>query len=143
MTAPGKSALAAGGAPATMSPAMSHHRPAALLLAIVLPLAAALLPGCGAARSADHELTAEEQVLMARLTRDPFVIIESWQRDDDGYVVVTTTQGSATSRYVFKPDRPGERALNIHHIEDVSRLDSPDPGQRGTGPQPNRTGRNR
>jgi hypothetical protein len=115
------------------------RRPAALLLALI-----ALVPfGCLEESRAQHELTAEEQVLMARLTRDPGVIIESWSRNGDQYVEVITTQGAMKERYVFKPDRPGERALNVHHIDDTSRLDSKVPDYAGNGPIPDRTGRYR
>ncbi len=123
---------------------MSHSRPAACAAWLCATLlVAALSVGCTSTRTAERGLTAEEQVLMARLTRDPYVVVDTWQRDDDGYLVVTTKQGAATSRYIFKPERPGERRLTIHHIEDVSRLDTAGASPYGTGPQPNWTGRYR
>lgn len=110
-----------------------------------LPLASLLLlaTSCFEEPRPALELTAEEQVLMARLNRDPGVIIESWSRNADSFVEVTTSQGNMKERYVFKPDRPGERALNVHHIDDTSRLETKVPDTAGNGPVPNWTGRNR
>ena len=89
-----------------------------LALAIMLPF------GCLEEARGEHELRAEEQIMMARLNRDPMVLIESWSRNPDGYVVVITNQGNKKERYIFKPDRPGERTLNVHHIDDTSQLES-------------------
>jgi hypothetical protein len=108
-------------------------------------LAAALLLtiGCGEQARDDHQLTAEEEVLVARLTRDPGVVVVSWSRNPDRYVEVITSQGRMQERYIFKPDRPGERVLNIHHIDDTSRLDTQVSEYPGNGPVPNWTGRTR
>jgi hypothetical protein len=90
-----------------------------------------------------HQLTAEEEVLMARLTRDPGVVVVSWSRNPESFVEVITNQGRMQERYIFKPDRPGERALNIHHIDDTSKLDTRVSEYPGNGPVPNWTGRTR
>lgn len=68
--------------------------------------------------------TAEEQHLLERLTRDPNVRVTAIERDDDRFLVVTTRQGDAVATYIFKPDVPGEKRLNIHRIGGASRLET-------------------
>lgn len=75
--------------------------------------------------------SAEEQYLLERLTRDPNVRVMSIERDDDKFLRVTTRQGNGVETYVFKPDVPGEKRLNIHHLAGSSRLEvstEPAPG---------------
>jgi hypothetical protein len=115
-----------------------HHTCWALLAVALL-----LNDGCGEPARGDLQLTAEEEVLMARLTRDPGVVVKSWSRNPDRYIEVITTQGRMQERYIFKPDRPGERALNLHHIDDTSRLETQVSEYPGNGPVPNWTGRPR
>jgi hypothetical protein len=115
------------------------HQHLKALLAAALLLAAA----CGEQARSDRQLTAEEEILMARLTRDPGVVVVSWNRNPERFVEVITSQGRLQERYIFKPDRPGERALNIHHIDDTSRLDTGVSEYPGNGPVPNWTGRTR
>jgi hypothetical protein len=114
------------------------HRHAWALLAIALLLGAS----CDQARS-DLQLTSEEEILMARLTRDAGVVVVSWSRNPERFVEVITNQGRMQERYIFKPDRPGERVLNIHHIDDTSKLDTRVSDYPGNGPVPNWTGRTR
>jgi len=115
-----------------------HERPWALLAVALL-----MTVGCGEQARGDLQLTAEEEVLLARLTRDNGVVVVSWSRNPERYVEVLTNQGRMQERYIFKPDRPGERALNIHHIDDTSRLDTQVSEYPGNGPVPNWTGRTR
>jgi hypothetical protein len=105
--------------------------PHASLCLVLLGGCVLLGSGCTSLQNRDLSLTAEEQVLMVRLTRDPGVIVESWDRNADGFLVVHTSQGNAKSRYIFMPDRPGEHALNIHHIDDRSRLVTAVPSHHG------------
>lgn len=68
-------------------------------------------------------LTADEEHLLERLTRDPNVLIVSVERNDDRHLVVLTQQGELIARYILKPDVPGEKTLNIHSVSGSSRLD--------------------
>jgi len=70
----------------------------------------------------DAEPNAEEQVLLQRLTRDPSLIVETYERDSKGQLLVTTIQGSTRIRYLFTPEGPGVKTLNLHRIDDRSRL---------------------
>jgi hypothetical protein len=115
------------------------HQPSRALIAVALLLAV----GCDEQARGDLQLTAEEEVLMARLTRDQEVVVISWSRNPEHFVEVITSQGHAQERYIFQPARPGERALNIHHIDDPSRLDTRVSEYPGNGPVPNWTGRTR
>jgi hypothetical protein len=118
-------------------PLLQRHAWAALALALLLA------PGCGEEARSDHQLTAEEEILMARLTRDPGVVVVSWSRNPERLVEVITSQGRMQERYIFKPDRPGERVLNIHHIDDTSKIETGVAEYPGNGPFPNWTGRTR
>jgi hypothetical protein len=106
-------------------------------------LALLLATGCDEQARTDHQLTAEEEILMARLTRDPGVVVVSWSRNPERYIEVITSQGRLQERYIFKPDRPGERVLNVHHIDDTSKLETAVSEYPGNGPVPNWTGRTR
>jgi hypothetical protein len=105
----------------------------------MLPLALMLLLGCGDARQADKDQpTAEERQLIARITRDSFVRIDSWERDDLGHLIVTTRQGPVRVRYILMPDAVGEHRLNVHRIDDTSRIEVGASDQLGTGPRSGR-----
>lgn len=91
--------------------------------------------------AADEKPSAEEQVLLSRLARDPFMVIEFWERDESHHLVVTTGQGRERVRYVFKPTQIGEKTLTIHRINDRSVLEVGESDQLGTGPQRSPSGR--
>lgn len=116
----------------------AHH--ASLLLPAVIAL---LVCGCTTTTRNDAAPTAEEQVLLGQITRDPYIEIIELERDDVSHLVVTTRQGSQRVRYVLKPSNPGEMALNVHRINDRSVLEVSESDQLGTGPQPGRHGRYR
>jgi hypothetical protein len=101
-----------------------------------------LSTGCTGDR-AEAPPTAEEQVLLAQITRDRFVKITLIERNDVEQLVVTTQQGSHNVRYVLKPARPGDANLMIHKINDRSVLNVEVSEQSGTGPQPGTNGRYR
>ncbi len=119
--------------------ASPHRLRSYALIAIVFLLGV----GCAEQTRSDHQLTAEEEVLLARLTRDSGVVVVSWSRNPDSYVEVLTNQGNLRERYIFKPDRPGERVLNIHHIDDAARLETQFNDHPGNGAVPNVSGRSR
>ncbi len=101
-----------------------------------------LSTGCTGDR-AEAPPTAEEQVLLAQITRDRFVKITLIERNDVEQLVVTTQQGSHNVRYVLKPARPGDAKLMIHKINDRSVLNVEVSEQSGTGPQAGTNGRYR
>lgn len=88
-----------------------------------------------AKRAAALQPSAEEHVLLERLARDPFMIIETWERDENKHLVVTTAQGRELVRYVFKPAQIDEKTLTIHRINDRAVLDIGQSDQLGTGPR--------
>jgi hypothetical protein len=63
------------------------------------------------------------------------MVIESWERDEQKHLVVTTGQGRERVRYVFKPARIDDKALTIHLINDRSQLEVGQSDQLGTGPR--------
>ena len=94
-----------------------------------LLLSSLLLAACATGDRA--EPTDEERRLLAYLARDPYVEIHSTSRDADGYLLVVTTQGRTTQRYVLAPDDPAKPALRLRRLEDRCTLDTvanPDPG---------------
>ncbi len=102
----------------------SPPMPRALLL---LPLL--LLAACAAGGRA--EPTDEERRLLVYLVRDPYVVIDSTSRDADGHLLVITSQGRTTQRYLIAPDDPAKPALRLRRLEDRSTLETvvnPDPG---------------
>lgn len=103
-------------------------RPAAALLTLLACV------GCIEQR-AEVQPTAEEQVLLSRLARDPFMVIEGWERDGDQRLVVTTGQGRERVRYVFKPAQIDDKTLTIHRIDDRSVLEVGESDRLGTGPR--------
>jgi hypothetical protein len=101
-------------------------------------LTALALAGCKA-REQDPEsthVTAEEQVLLDRLTRDPFIIISDRRRGDDGYLVVTTHQGKTRVRYLLAPDGPALKQLKVRRMVEEFELRVSEPDRLGTGPAP-------
>jgi hypothetical protein len=109
-------------------------RPALLPLSLLFLMAG----GCVGTTRTEAPPSAEEEQLLAQLTRDRFVVIDTWERDDLDHLVVTTRQGSARVRYVLKPERPGDQRLNLHKIDDRSVLEVGTSDQLGTGPRPRR-----
>lgn len=107
----------------------------AMLRTVLIPLCAVLgiffCVGCGERTN----ISAEESHLLERLTRDPNVEILAYSRDDDKFLVVSTRQGDAVAQYVFKPDVPGEKTLNIHRVSGDSALEVGP----GNPPAPRRT----
>lgn len=94
-------------------------------------------------RAAKEKPSAEEELLLSRLTRDPFMVIESWERDEHDHLVVTTVQGREHIRYVFKPAQIDDKTLTIHRINDRSVLEVGESDHLGTGPQRSQSGRSR
>lgn len=93
----------------------------------LLPLL--LLAACAAGGRA--EPTDEERRLLVYLVRDPYVVIDSTSRDADGHLLVITSQGRTTQRYLIAPDDPAKPALRLRRLEDRSTLETvvnPDPG---------------
>ena len=120
---------------------MHSFRSSGLILTLIIA-ASLWSAGCTGDR-AEAPPTAEEQVLLAQITRDRFVKITILERNDLEQLVVTTQQGSQYVRYVLKPARPGDANLMIHKINDRSVLEVEESDQRGTGPQAGTNGRYR
>jgi hypothetical protein len=119
----------------TTGPRPPHASAASALSAALLALAFIFAAGCGDERQDNRPPTAEEQALLTRLSRDPAVVVQARERNQDGYLVVTTRQGAITVRYVFAPDRFGEKTLNLHRVDDSYRLKE---GPQGGGVLPHR-----
>jgi hypothetical protein len=98
----------------------------ALLLLLLLLAACAT----GGARA---EPTDEERRLLLYLVRDPYVVITSTTRDTDGHLLIVTSQGRTTQRYLIAPDDLAKPTLRLRRLEDRSTLETavnPDPGGR-------------
>ncbi len=117
--------------------------PASAASLVLLTLFALLMVGCSGDTRTEAPPSAEERVLLAQITRDPYIEIMDLERNDLDQLVVTTRQGSHRVRYVLKPTNPGELALNVHRINDRSVLEVSESDQLGTGPQVGRSGRYR
>ncbi len=122
----------------TPSPAMLLPRMKSLLLLICCVFASGCLSGCLSVVRDTTPPSDVEQVLLERLTRDQFVIIDSYERDEFDHLIVTTLQGSEKVRYIIKPVQPGNPRLNIHRINDRSQLEISESDQVGTFQQPTR-----
>ena len=92
-----------------MLPAM---RPVLLLTPVLL------LAACAGRGDRLAEATAEEQVLLAQITRDHFVIIASTWRNEDGLLVVETEQGRGKRTYILAPEVDGAKAPLIRRRVD-------------------------
>ncbi|HAT11209.1 MAG TPA: hypothetical protein DCS97_11605 [Planctomycetes bacterium] len=101
---------------------------------LALPVLA-LLAGCSA-NGARVEPTAEESRLIAYLSRDPYVVIDSLDRDADGNLVVVTQQGDLQRRYLIAADDPARPDLRLRPLLDSSTLDTAPNEQPGGGPIP-------
>ncbi len=111
---------------------MPPMRAPALFLVIIL------LAACTGRHAVIPAPTAEEQRLITYLTRDPYLAIVTAVRDQDGYLLLTTRQGDHLARYSLSPEPAGGKALHLHRlVEDLS-LDTIEPPQPGTGPEPRR-----
>ena len=111
--------------------------PVRLTLITLIRLCGALT-GCLSTAREDAPPNPTEQVLIEQLTRDPFVIIDQYERDEFEHLIITTIQGSVRVRYIIKPIQPGNPRLNIHKINDRSNLDISESDQLGTFQQPSR-----
>jgi len=107
---------------------------------LLLPVLTVLVAGC--MREEPLTITADEQVLLDKLTVDPFVRVQSMRRLPDregrptGVLEVTTSQGETVVRYRLDPAlaKAGQRA--IVPIDPDVRLRVRDDGRLGTGPEP-------
>ena len=108
------------------------------LTLITLIMLCGALTGCLSTAREDAPPNPTEQVLIEQLTRDPFVIIDQYERDEFEHLIITTIQGSVRVRYIIKPIQPGNPRLNIHKINDRSNLDISESDQLGTFQQPSR-----
>ena len=122
----------------TPSPAMLLQRIPSLLLLISCGLVICCLSGCLSVARDAAQPNDVEQVILERLTRDQFVIIDSYDRDEFDHLIVNTLQGSEKVRYIIKPVQPGSPRLNIHRINDRSQLEISESDQVGTFQQPTR-----
>jgi hypothetical protein len=113
-----------------------HHVPLRFLLMTLLVCSG--MTGCGNNVRNDAPPTPIEQTFIEQLTRDPFVMVDSYERDEFDHLIVTTIQGSVRVRYIIKPIQPGNPRLNIHKIDDRSLLEVSESDQSGTFQQPSR-----
>jgi hypothetical protein len=96
-----------------------------------LPILAAVLLTSACSDQVRIEMSAEESRLLAYLARDPYVVIDSTERDGDGYLLVVTAQGNAHVRYLIAPDDPARPQLRLRRMEDACTLETapnPHPG---------------
>lgn len=100
-----------------------------------LLIALILATGCSSSPrdQATVPVSAQEQVLLAQITRDPHMVITSTWRDDDGHLVVETRQGNGGRTYVLAPDVDGAKDPLIRRRVDDFQLPTVEPG-----PQPYR-----
>lgn len=96
-----------------------------------LPLLAAVLLLAACSDQVRTEMSAEESRLLAYLVRDPYVVIDSTERDADGYLLVATSQGNGHVRYLIAPDDPARPQLRLRRMEDACTIETapnPHPG---------------
>lgn len=91
-----------------------------------LPAAAVclLLAACGAEGPRTPPPNAEELRLMAYLTHDGYVVIDTSERDADGRLIVTTRQGNTRQRYLLAPDDPARPELRLRRLQDECSIDT-------------------
>ena len=103
---------------------------------LLIALCALALVGCDPRDAESSRITADENALIDRLTRDPFIVVIDRRRNEDGYLVVSTQQGNTRVRYLFAPDSPASKELKIRRIvEDFTMKVGTSDGL-GTGPEP-------
>ena len=91
-----------------------------------------LLAACGpTARTGPSD---EERRLLAYLTRDPYVVIERTERNENGQLIVITRQGNGAVRYLLAPDDPSKPTLRLRRLDDQSTLDTAPNPTPGSGP---------
>jgi hypothetical protein len=95
-----------------------------------------MLGGCDLRDSDAKDPTPEELTLLDRLQRDNFIIIVDQERNDDGYLVITTQQGDTQVRYLLAPDGPESKQLKIRRMVEDFPLQSSEPERIGVGPEP-------
>ncbi len=95
----------------------------AIALAVLL-----LAAGCGRATVA--KATDEERRLIALMTTDPFIVVGELSRNEKGELVVVTSQGDTTVRYLL-----AGKPLAIHRIRDEIAISVGEDGTQGTGPE--------
>lgn len=100
-----------------------------------LLIAVILAAGCSSSPrdQATVPVSAQEQVLLAQITRDPYLIITSTWRDEDGRLVVETRQGNGGRTYVLTPDVDGAKDPLIRRRVDDFQLPTVE-----QGPEPER-----
>ncbi|MBA3709245.1 MAG: hypothetical protein H0W83_10555 [Planctomycetes bacterium] len=104
------------------------------IIGALIAIGAIAASGCGRTEE-PLTLKPEERVLLARLTRDPFIQVTDLHRNDDEQLEVTTRQGDAIARYLFAPDDPAMKELKIRRIVEQFELKTapsdPPPEPRG------------
>ncbi len=80
------------------------------------------ISGCARTSPALVVVTAEERQLMTQLTRDPFVVIKSSVREEDGYVTIRTQQGNVVAYYRLMPAGDANPELTIRRLDEQLHL---------------------
>lgn len=96
-----------------------------------MPILAAALLLAACTQPARTGLTDEETRLLAYLARDPYVVIDSTERDADGFLLVVTRQGNGPVRYLLAPDDPARPQLRLRRLQDACTIETepnPHPG---------------
>lgn len=106
---------------------------APILLAVLIALAPAL-GGCSS--RVVPKLTAPEQQLLDSLTRDPFVRVIAFTREEDGFVTVHTGQGNTEAYYRLMPAGDGREDLVVRRVDEAQELPVVWTDGIGTGPAP-------
>jgi hypothetical protein len=112
---------------------MSHLSRSGFALGAVLLMA---LCACDVRDTETKPPSVEENALIDRLCRDSFVVLIDQERNDDGYLVLTTRQGEATVRYLLAPDGPESKQLKIRRMVEDFVLNVQEDARIGTGPEP-------
>jgi hypothetical protein len=95
----------------------------------LLVVAVLLLSACSQPRDlATVPVSPQEQVLLAQITRDPYVTITATWRDEDGLLVVETVQGNGERTYVLAPDVEGAKDPLVRRRVDDFILPTVEPG---------------